>query len=526
MLRVHRSSSWLPGRPGRRAECAIFGVLLIAGLSWNPGRSHLDVAVDTCAPTIPAGSLTDVMRAIRSRAVLHQSETRYEQLRASCEWVDRPVDTIKGSVMGMFRAKTLPRHGYPRTTYARPPTNITYCAFEDAGEEWQVLRVGPFVTRGDNHSVDWLMDKAFRPDENARTYVTDSFSAILDEHGSVVGNPTVHFHHMILCHGQPYRLQGSRDAPIGDYFGYKGEDMVCDPERGGTACLYFKSPRCFGQPYLKPLSVSFGYDDIRATDSPPMVTYTEVAIRVHRGVMPHELVWFAMTTSQFDYNIPTTTHNNMWPNFFAAPVKKGALSAYWISSIFPFDGEVLYVFAHDHRIAEKYVHVWGAPPESLGLNQGKLVLPDVGDNQTVYSEWGEHLMRKPLIFTGSVDELLGHLAPPPPGTPECSTHASPTHAIDPRLNTFWLGSMDHQLRCDPWRFKRGDYQTLLCVMQTPDEWPEEYLGQHCNFHALVLSDDKVERMYETQYYANSAVPDIYMFGEGPEAEHLQAGAAP
>ena len=83
----------------------------------------------------------------------------------------------------MFRAKTLPRHGYPRTTYAGPPTNITYCAFEDAGEEWQVLRVGPFVTRGDNHSVDWLMDKAFRPDENARTYVTDSFSAILDEHG-------------------------------------------------------------------------------------------------------------------------------------------------------------------------------------------------------------------------------------------------------------------------------------------------------------------------------------------------------
>ena len=114
MLRS-RSSSWLPGRPGRRAECAIFGVLLIAGLSWPSGRSHLDVAVDTCAATIPPGSLTDVMRAIRSRAVLRQGETRYEQLRASCEWADRPVDTIKGSVMDMFRAKTLPRHGYPRT---------------------------------------------------------------------------------------------------------------------------------------------------------------------------------------------------------------------------------------------------------------------------------------------------------------------------------------------------------------------------------------------------------------------------
>ena len=50
MLRS-RSSSWLPGRPGRRAECAIFGVLLIAGLSWPSGRSHLDVAVDTCAAT-------------------------------------------------------------------------------------------------------------------------------------------------------------------------------------------------------------------------------------------------------------------------------------------------------------------------------------------------------------------------------------------------------------------------------------------------------------------------------------------
>lgn len=156
----------------------------------------------------------------------------------------------------------------------------------------------------------------------------------------------------------------------------------------------------------------------------------------------------------------------------------------------------------------------------MGLNQGKLVLPDYRKDNMTSSMLGNRRSRLPLLHHGTIDEFTALLKPAPPGTAECSPAMSPTHPIDPSLGTFLVGSYDHMMQCDPWRFKRGDYQTLLCISQAPMTWKDNIgLGQHCNLHSLVVSDKPVDRMYETQYYALSESP-AYMYGESPELTGL------
>lgn len=163
------------------------------------------------------------------------------------------------------------------------------------------------------------------------------------------------------------------------------------------------------------------------------------------------------------------------------------------------------------------MRVWGTHPEALGLNKGKLMLPDFrAQNNVTYSKWGTQLSRKALLRQGTVSDALSELSEPPAGTPVCKTTMSPTHPIDPKLETFVTGSMDHLLRCSPWRFARGDYSTLLCIHEAPSNWPDEHgLGQHCNFHSIVVPDGDVDTMYETQYYAASESP-AHMYGHSPE----------
>ena len=135
------------------------------------------------------------------------------------------------------------------------------------------------------------------------------------------------------------------------------------------------------------------------------------------------------------------------------PIPKRNVIA-WASAPFDFDGQLVHVRYHGHRVVETDVRVYDASPDSLGLTR---VAPEAGI-PAVVNEWPllDKRRERCISTTVPVDVIAGR-------------------TVD----------RDVGLRCRPWMFHRGDVRTIVVMMAAPDDYPDMVLGEHIILHMIV-----------------------------------------
>jgi len=303
----------------------------------------------------------------------------------------------------------------------------------------------------------------------------------VDEAGDDMATPLVNIHHHDLRNGEEAAFGGRGWHQITT----RASGASCFDAEGGHDCMLWEMPAGYGQPLFPP---GFFFDamvnDMRPATATPLRFYSEFAVRLSADEALRDVIH--MTTSNALIRSPVDPHADpvslhpMYPTFFpAVRLNRGASYAHWMVNTFPWDGEAVKVHVHAHREAEKRTFVWAGVPEDAGLNVGA------------------HFQEEPWLpmavddldgFIGSVKAGLNNSIPvvcETPPKPPAEYTGPPGEEYD------WMHyhSYDDHLQCNrPWKFKKGEPFSVLCISSVPSDWRVSVMGQHCNVHMLGTPD--------------------------------------
>jgi len=342
-------------------------------------------------------------------------------------------------------------------------TLIYECAHEDDEHKWHILRIGPISMHGgQNFSCDQLHSDIFDfRNTTSDSYVTATFgSAIHDNDNFSV--PHFHLHHFDLYVQHPANTNLVQ-------FLTKNQCNTCRSAHGGAECLFQSMPEGYGQS-IHPgtrLYVNAFVNDIRKCQNRRDL-YLEMALGITSSVVRRDLTYVAVRAPEWQW-YPPIDSPSLWPVGGSFLIRRHFLYIMWSAAPFLFDGEVTWVHVHTHRQSEKRVLVYGASPETLGLNRGsyKIVEP-----------WA-----LPLNISTSQFETTLNV---PHGTPHCrSNEAIPFES----LNGDFIDRDDMLVCTRKWVFRQRSAVTTICMFQMPSHLQQSAMGQHCTLHMLVSPND-------------------------------------
>lgn len=224
------------------------------------------------------------------------------------------------------------------------------------GHDWTAFRLGPFRSSGgyDWHVVenrDLLEQVSFQ----RSIYVTGALQVFRSATNALLGYPPLHIHHSYMGVHNPKQLQ---------LLLLNHQDSSCYDENGlGELCNFLSLPDGYAMRISTPISFQAIVNDVRASLSPLLSFFVEVAIR-HKmfADVPRTLVQWRVNAKPISCFY---CKGHPFPGTFALPQGD---SVVWSSSIVPVSGTLLTFWLHSH-VTLGLLEAWyiGSSAYLLGL---------------------------------------------------------------------------------------------------------------------------------------------------------------
>mmetsp|Transcript_19397 Transcript_19397/g.23179 ORF Transcript_19397/g.23179 Transcript_19397/m.23179 type:complete len:600 (-) Transcript_19397:668-2467(-) len=253
--------------------------------------------------------------------------------------------------------------------------------------EWSVRRIGPLTSHG---GYDWwqfaskdVFNLQDAIDEHGQIYLVDSYIAGVLEDGTVLEHPPIHVHHIHVVPPKEYlRYQwpftgeeemqkNFRDRLHSNWVPYMPNYFI-DRHGEWDMCGYDKSGKC----YTEQLPPGYGFlvdeapdfegevNDVRATDSEPLVWYFEIGVR-YVPVKGNNLKPASMLVSLEAHALIQSGQQFTYENYYFVPTAYNGIT--WYESIMPVDGTLLRIKSHNHMTLMNSTYLFDASAEELGL---------------------------------------------------------------------------------------------------------------------------------------------------------------
>ncbi|EGB03519.1 hypothetical protein AURANDRAFT_67954 [Aureococcus anophagefferens] len=333
---------------------------------------------------------------------------RFRDFKGAVRRIDMVPENAASYIRGSSHAKNMDFETKQKI-YGDEHISLRNCRIKtpEDGGAWHVQRVGPYRSHG---NYDWWQmgwqDVAFFSEALAKhpegIDVNKYILAPVDKHGTHIGHPPLHIHHIhlvaqdgirprnqlrVYCHPGPKYFGSNIDNVLKQKNCYNSSlffeqhgDYQCEPEDDGTSCFSQGDENTMRR-ISEPLDIEGDLNDVRPPNSEEIEWYYQVAM--HWTPLDRTVDATSMVTIMAPgESIPSDQLSRV--GTFPTPTDRPTFI--WYTGHMWADGELVRNKLHAHNMVFESSQFYAATPGDLGLEKEKFYPSSGKATQTHYTK--------------------------------------------------------------------------------------------------------------------------------------------